>query len=219
MNQSWSTKTADSVIARNTPMSHEWHYENGVILQAIERVWQKTGDEKYFQFIKQTLDEFIEPDGNIRTYRLTEFNLDQVNMGKVVLVAWRATQDERYKRAAELLREQMHWQPRTREGGFWHKLIYPYQMWLDGIYMGTAFLADFAAAFNERATFDEVAFQISAIEKHTRDAKTGLLYHAWDESKKQRWANPITGCAPHFWGRAIGWYVMALVDALDHTNR
>ena len=89
-------------------------------------------------------------------------------------------------------------------------------MWLDGIYMGTAFLAGFAGTFNENDAFDQVAFQIVAIEKHARDSKTGLLYHAWDESKKQRWANPETGCSPHFWGRAIGWYMMAIVDTLDY---
>ncbi|HEY6042678.1 MAG TPA: glycoside hydrolase family 88 protein, partial [Anaerolineae bacterium] len=165
-------------------MSHEWHYENGVMLKAIERVWQKSGEAKYFQFIHDTLDQFIEPDGNIRTYRLMEYNLDQINMGKALFPVWRATGDERYKRAAFLLREQLIWQPRTREGGFWHKHIYPYQMWLDGIYMGCAFLAEFAEIFNEPGAFDEVAFQIVTVEKHMRDPKTGLLYHGWDESKK-----------------------------------
>lgn len=228
----WSVRTVDSVIARDAPMSHEWHYENGVLLKAVERVWNKTKDAKYLQFMKETLDEFIEPDGSIRTYRLTEFNLDQINLGKALLPVWRTTLDERYKRAAILLREQLHWQPRTREGGFWHKLIYPYQMWLDGIYMGAAFLAEFAGDFEAKslqapvslgekggAAFDEVAFQISAIEKHTRDPKTGLLFHAWDESKKQPWADPASGCSPHFWGRAIGWYMMAMVDTLDHFPR
>jgi unsaturated rhamnogalacturonyl hydrolase len=89
-------------------------------------------------------------------------------------------------------------------------------MWLDGIYMGCPFYAEFAATFDEPAAFDDIAFQIITIEKHTRDPRTGLLYHAWDESCQQRWANPVTGCSPHFWGRAMGWYVMALVDVLDH---
>ena len=97
-----------------------------------------------------------------------------------------------------------------------HLLIYPYQMWLDGIYMALPFYAEFGKTFGEPAAFDDVAHQIILIEKHTRDAKTGLLYHGWDESKQQRWANRETGCSPHFWGRAVGWYVMAIVDVLDY---
>ncbi len=235
VSQSWSVRAADSVIARNAPMSHEWHYENGVMLKAMEQVWQKTDDPKYFQFIKDTLDQFVEPDGNIRTYRLIEYNLDQINMGKALFPVWRETRDERYKRAAYLLRKQLRRQPRTREGGFWHKHIYPYQMWLDGIYMAEPYYAEFAETFEMQSpvnlplltgegrieigaqqSFDDIAFQILTIEKHAHDPKTGLLYHGWDESKKQRWANPATGCSPHFWGRAIGWYAMAIVDTLDH---
>jgi unsaturated rhamnogalacturonyl hydrolase len=138
---------------------------------------------------------------------------------------YRATGDERYKRAAFLLREQLRGHPRTRERGFWHKKIYPYQMWLDGIYMASPFLAEFAATFPPVSetgegwgggVFDDVAHQIILIEQHTRDPKTGLLYHGWDESRQQRWANPATGCSPHFWGRAMGWYAMAIVDVLDY---
>jgi unsaturated rhamnogalacturonyl hydrolase len=114
------------------------------------------------------------------------------------------------------LREQLKSQPRTNEGGFWHKKIYPYQMWLDGIYMAAPFYAEFGKTFDEPAAFDDVAFQIMVIEKHTRDGKTGLLYHGWDESRKMGWANPETGCSPHFWGRAMGWYAMAIVDVLDY---
>jgi unsaturated rhamnogalacturonyl hydrolase len=106
--------------------------------------------------------------------------------------------------------------PRTREGGFWHKQIYPYQVWLDGIYMCLPFYAHLAVVFDEPGAFDDITTQIIAIEKHTRDPRTGLLYHAWDESHQQPWANSETGCSPHFWGRAIGWYLMAIVDVLDY---
>jgi unsaturated rhamnogalacturonyl hydrolase len=222
MTMPWSVRTADSVIARDAPMSHEWHYENGVMLKAFESVWRKTGDAKYLKIIQKTLDELIDPEGTIHSYRITDYNLDQVNMGKALFAVWGSTKDPRYKQAALLLREQLRWQPRTLEGGMWHKLIYPYQMWLDGIYMGTAFLAEFANTFPAEPStsaaagdWDDVAFQIITIEQHTRDPKTGLLYHAWDESKKQLWANPSTGCSSHFWGRALGWYAMALVDTLD----
>jgi len=123
-----------------------------------------------------------------------------------------------------LLRKQMQTHPRTSESGFWHKKIYSHQMWLDGIYMASPFLAEYAETFNEPALFDDVANQIILMEKHARDEKTGLLYHGWDESRQQRWANPETGQSPNFWGRAMGWYAMALVDVLDflpsdHPNR
>jgi unsaturated rhamnogalacturonyl hydrolase len=104
----------------------------------------------------------------------------------------------------------------TSENGFWHKQIYPYQMWLDGIYMASPFYAEFGKMVGEPAAFDDVARQITLIERHSRDAKTGLLYHGWDESKQQPWADRKTGCSPCFWGRALGWYAMAIVDVLDN---
>jgi len=125
------------------------------------------------------------------------------------------TQDERYAKAIQLLRSQMQTHPRTSEGGFWHKLKYPHQMWLDGIYMAAPFLAQSARIYDEPELLNDVAHQIILMEKHARDATTGLLYHGWDESRQQRWADPVTGTSPNFWGRAMGWYAMALVDVLD----
>jgi unsaturated rhamnogalacturonyl hydrolase len=117
--------------------------------------------------------------------------------------------------AADLLRNQLKNQPRTQEGGFWHKKIYPHQMWLDGLYMGEPFYAEYSKAFDEPQNFDDIANQFIWMEKHARDAKTGLLYHGWDESKEQKWANKTTGTSPNFWDRALGWYVMGLLDVLD----
>ncbi len=211
----WSVRAADAAIRRRAPMSFQWHYENGVLLKALEMVWRKTGDAQYWEYIKATVDQFIAPDGDIRTYSIVDYNFDQINLGKMLFPLYRQTGDERYLRAMTLLREQLRWQPRTTDGGFWHKHIYPYQMWLDGIYMAGPFYAEWAAMRNEPAAFDDVAHQILLIERRTRDPQTGLLYHGWDESKKQRWANPETGCSAHFWGRAIGWYAMAIVDVLD----
>jgi unsaturated rhamnogalacturonyl hydrolase len=162
------------------------------------------------------VDRYVDTSGGIETYSLEEYNIDQINPGKLLFPLYQATGQERYRKAIWLLREQLRKQPRTREGGFWHKQIYPFQMWLDGIYMGSPFYAEFAATFDEPVAFDDVAFQIIAIEKHTRDPRTGLLYHAWDESRQQRWADPVTGCSPNFWSRAVGWYLMAVVDVLDH---
>jgi unsaturated rhamnogalacturonyl hydrolase len=138
-----------------------------------------------------------------------------VNPGKLLFPLYARTGEERYLNAIRIVREQLERQPRNRSSGFWHKKIYPDQMWLDGIYMAAPFLAEYASAFDVPSDFDDLTRQILLIEEHTRDARTGLLYHAWDESRKQPWAEPGTGHSPHFWGRAMGWYVMGLVDVLD----
>jgi unsaturated rhamnogalacturonyl hydrolase len=211
---SWSTRMADSILRRNVPF--KWQYEYGLALQAVAQMGQRTGQTKYSEHINATLDPFVDTAGNIKTYSAEEYNLDLINPGKVLFYLFHTTGDERYRKALFLLREQLRNQPRTREGGFWHKKIYPHQMWLDGIYMASPFYAEFAQTFDEPTGYDDVVKQITLIEKHSRDRKTGLLYHGWDETKQQRWANPATGCSPNFWGRAIGWYAMAIVDVLDY---
>ena len=193
-----------------------WNYEFGVVLKGLEGVWLNTGDGRYFAFIQKGMDSFVNADGTIRTYNLEEYNLDQVNSGKNLLLLYKVTGQEKYKKAATLLREQLKTHPRTSDGGFWHKKIYTNQMWLDGLYMAEPFYAEYAAMFHEDADFDDIAKQFILMETHSRDTETGLLYHGWDESKQQRWANPTTGRSPNIWDRAMGWYAMALVDTLDH---
>ncbi|CAG0968379.1 partial Unsaturated rhamnogalacturonyl hydrolase YteR, partial [Anaerolineae bacterium] len=117
--------------------------------------------------------------------------------------------------AADTLRQQLRDHPRTKEGGFWHKEIYPWQMWLDGLYMAGPFYARYAVMHHDTAALTDVVRQFRFVHAHTKDPRTGLLYHAWDESRSQRWANPTTGQSPNFWSRAMGWYMMALVDVLD----
>lgn len=215
----WSVRMADSTIARFTALQEDWNYQWGLVLCGFEQVWRATGDAKYFAYMQSNIDRFVQADGAIRGYRLEEYNVDRLNAGKVLFPLYAKTGAPKYKTALDLLRRQLDSHPRTKSGGFWHKQIYPYQMWLDGIYMADAFLAQYAHAFDEPQAFDEVAFQITLLEQHTRDEKTGLLYHAWDESKQMPWANPLTGCSAHFWGRAIGWYGMAIVDVLDYMPR
>jgi unsaturated rhamnogalacturonyl hydrolase len=212
----WSVRMVESTLQRYTLHEAIWHYEHGLQVMAIQKAGEVTGNARYTRFVLDWIDNFVQADGRIRTYRLDDYNLDQINAGKLLFGVYERTGDERYRKALDLLRGQLRTQPRTRSNGFWHKKIYPYQMWLDGIYMAGPFLAEYARRFDEPATFEEVAYQIRLIEEHTRDERTGLLYHAWDESKTQRWADPTSGRSPHFWGRAIGWYVMAIVDVLDH---
>lgn len=194
----------------------KWTYDMGVILKGFEGLWMNTGDVKYYNYIQQQMDFFVKDDGTIRTYKPDEYNIDHINNGKLLLLLYRVTLKEKYLKAAKLLRQQLQTHPRTNEGGFWHKKIYPYQMWLDGLYMGAPFYAEYAMLAHEDTAFNDVASQFTWMEKHARDPKTGLLYHAWDESKQMKWADPKTGLSPLFWARAMGWYGTALVDALEY---
>ncbi|MCA1557960.1 MAG: glycoside hydrolase family 88 protein, partial [Acidobacteria bacterium] len=194
----------------------KWTYEQGVLLKGMEAAWLNTGEGRYFSYIQRGMDHFVTEDGTIRAYKPEDYNIDNVLPGRVLLLLYKVTGKEKYRKAAAILREQLKTHPRTSEGGFWHKKIYPSQMWLDGLYMGQPFYAEYAATFNEPTAFDDIAKQFVLMEMRARDAKTGLLYHGWDESRKQRWADSQTGRSPNFWGRAMGWYAMALVDTLDY---
>jgi unsaturated rhamnogalacturonyl hydrolase len=218
----WSIRMAESVIRQNpSPAALDfrpamsWGYVQGLVVYSLQKVWSATGDDRFLDCGRQYADHLIDSTGAVRGIRIEDFNLDNINAGKILFLLYKKTGDEKYRKALFLLRSQFDAQPRTREGGFWHKKIYPHQMWLDGLYMGSPFLAQFAAVFNQPSLFDVAADQFILMEKHGRDPKTGLLYHAWDESRKQKWADSTTGRSPHFWGRGMGWYAMALVDVLD----
>jgi unsaturated rhamnogalacturonyl hydrolase len=195
----------------------QWTYEQGVVLKGIEKVWRRTANGNYFNYIQKNTDLFVRKDGGIRTYKLDDYNLDNINPGRILLMLYNALNDNtRYLKAIQLLKEQLNYQPRTSDSGFWHKNRYPNQMWLDGVYMTEPFYAEYAKRFNTPEAFNDIAKQFILLEKHARDPKTGLYYHGWDESKKEKWANKTTGCSANFWGRSVGWYIMALVDVLDY---
>ena len=193
------------------------------MLSGFESVWRKTGDRRYLDYIKSNVDPLVGPGGVIKGYEPGAYILDDVNMGKVLFALHAEAKDaadkERYRRALFALRAQLTAQPRTADGGFWHKQIYPHQMWADGVYMASPFLAKFAAVFGEPAALDDAVKQVLLAEAHLRDAKTGLLFHGWDESKTERWANRATGLSSQFWGRGDGWYAMAVADVLAEMPR
>ncbi|MBC7913545.1 MAG: glycoside hydrolase family 88 protein [Pyrinomonadaceae bacterium] len=194
----------------------KWTYDQGVILEGISAIWQRTGDGKYFKYIKKSMDHFVQEDGKIRTYDYDSYNIDHVKNGRALLLLYKVTGEEKYLKAVQALREQLSTHPRTAEGGFWHKKIYPHQMWLDGLYMGQPFYAEYSAMAHDWQAFNDIATQFILMEKHSIDLKSGLMYHGYDESREQKWADPATGRSPHFWGRAMGWYSMGLVDALEY---
>ncbi|NCI47366.1 glycoside hydrolase family 88 protein [Sediminibacterium soli] len=194
-----------------------WSYDQGVILKGIQGLWLHTADPKYFNYMQKSMDHFVNDKGEIRTYKQVDYNIDNLLCGEVLLSLYNVTGKEKYYRAATTLREQLKTQPRTNQGSFWHKKIYPYQVWLDGLYMGQPFYTQYAVLFHEDdATFNDIGKQFVWIEQHARDAKTGLLYHGWDESRQQKWADPKTGLSPHIWARAMGWFGNAMADVLEN---
>lgn len=219
----WSDRMALSIIKRNPEVWNidhiplpKWEYKVGLVLKAYERLYEATNNETYYSYIKDFVDTMIDSTGNIHGYDLEKHNIDLINSGKLLFNLYDKTKDEKYLVALKTLRKQLEEQPRTPSGGFWHKRIYPNQMWLDGLYMGEPFYAQYTVKFENGQNIDDIAHQFQLLHDHTFDKNTGLYFHAWDESKQMPWANKVTGCAPNIWLRALGWYAMALVDVLDY---
>lgn len=198
------------------PKPVKWAYDQGVILEGIEAIWKTTKSDVYFKYMQKSMDFFVTKNGDINRYKQADYNIDNVKNGRTLLSLYKVTGQKKYFKAATLLWDQLKKQPRTKEGGFWHKKIYPNQMWLDGLYMGEPFYAEYAALIKADQVYDDIANQFIYMEKNARDRRTGLLYHGWDESKQERWADKKSGVSPNFWGRAMGWYGMALVDVLEY---
>ena len=219
----WSQRAANAAMAR-WPQGHidgpnakpAFKYELGTLLGGIDNVYLNTADARFYNYMKSAVDELVTADGAIPTYKPEENQLDSILMGRQLLRLYGVTQDKRYLTAATLLYDQLQKQSRTPSGGFWHKQRYPNKMWLDGLYMAEPFYAEYASISHQPEKLADVTHQFALVAEHMRDAKTGLLYHGWDESKEQRWADKKTGLSPEIWGRAMGWYMMALVDTLDY---
>ena len=218
----WSERMAQSEMTRfpepwmiEKATKPRWGYTHGLVVKSILETWKEPGNQAYFDYAKIYADSLINADGKIRMNYLS-FNIDNVNPGKALFDLYDQTHDSRYKVAMDTLVKQMSEQPRTSEGGFWHKKIYENQMWLDGIFMASPYLAQYGKEFNDTTLFDEVVNQVTLMAKYSYDANTGLYFHGWDESRKQLWANKETGCSPNIWSRSIGWYAAAVVDILDY---
>lgn len=211
----WSQRLADSEMARSTA-APRWDYAAGLFAWSLLQLNAATRDPRYEIYAEDAIGPLIAPDGTIRGYHMDEYQLDALMPGRAVLALGRITHDDKYNNAAAILRRQLDTQPRTPDGGFWHKQRYTNQMWLDGVYMAEPFYAEYAKLGDPSgASFDDIAKQIELIDEHTYDPRTGLNYHAWDAARVQPWANPVTGCSSNFWARGEGWYAMALVDLLD----
>jgi unsaturated rhamnogalacturonyl hydrolase len=221
--QPWSERAASAAIERwpngrfaPPEAKWAWNYELGTLLKGMDAVWLNTADPRAFNYIKAAVDQFVTPDGAIPTWKVEEYQLDNILLGRQLLLLYGVTQDKRYLTAAKLLDDQLAHQPRTASGGYWHKQRYPNQMWLDGLYMAEPFRAEFAKLAHRPEDFRDIAHQFALLEEHARDKKSGLLYHGWDESRQERWADKQTGLSHEFWARAMGWQMMALVDTLSY---
>lgn len=223
----WSERMALSEIHRfpdptllDFQEKSRWSYTNGLVLQAMAGVYEETGDQKIYDYIYDYANRMINEDGSIETYKLTNYNLDMIKSGDAIFWLQQQNPEPRFKMAMDILHQQLEGQPTTSEGGYWHKKRYPYQMWLDGVFMAEPFHTKYALEYMEdkavEKVLNKIVLQFDLIEKYNRDSETGLYYHGWDESREQRWANKKTGLSQHFWSRGMGWYGMAMVDILDY---
>ncbi|QIH37757.1 glycoside hydrolase family 88 protein [Flavobacterium sp. Sr18] len=219
----WSERMALSIMMQHKEsymiddaITPKWDYVHGLVLTSFDELNKKHPNQKYSAYSKTYVDKLVQEDGTIDTYKLETYNIDMVVAGRLLFDLYATTKEAKYLKALQTLRKQIEEQPRTASGGFWHKKIYPNQMWLDGLYMGEPFYAQFTVTFEDGKNLFDVAKQFELIQKNARDSKTGLFYHGWDESKQMPWANKTTGTSPNFWSRSLGWYAMALVDVLDY---
>jgi unsaturated rhamnogalacturonyl hydrolase len=218
----WSRRMGDSQIKRfgneaNYKAGGKWDYALHVTLLGMLQLSAHTGDPKYADFVEKSTSTWIRPDGTIEGYKLEDYNIDNLAPGRTLIELYQKTREERYKSAAGLLRSQLEKHPRTTQGGFWHKKRYTNQMWLDGLYMGEPFYAKYTQVFGgDGEVWEDIAKQFRLIDEHLYDTKTGLYYHGWDEGKSQSWADKETGRSANFWGRSVGWWVVALVETLEY---
>ncbi|NLZ81922.1 MAG: glycosyl hydrolase family 88 [Clostridiales bacterium] len=191
-----------------------WNYIDGCMILAILETYKTTNDKKYLDFADAFIDYRVKEDGTITGYSVEKYNIDDVNAGKTLFELYDITGKEKYKKAIDLIYTQIQNQPRTAENNFWHKKIYPNQVWLDGLYMGQPFYMEYETRFNNKKNYKDIFGQFFNVVKHMRDPETGLYYHAYDSAKEMFWCDKETGLSENFWIRALGWYSMALLDTL-----
>lgn len=192
-----------------------WNYEDGCVLLGAAQMYEATGGERYVQFLETYLKDLIQEDGTIVNYQVGKNSIDSVNASKILFFMYDRTKEEKYGRAIAFTMEQLQGQPRCECGNFFHKQQYPYQIWLDGLYMAQPFYMAYETRFHSKERYNDILNQFENVRKYLYDEKKGLYYHAYDEKKQQFWCSKQTGCSPNFWLRSMGWYLMALVDVMD----
>ena len=198
----------------------KWGYTPGLELKAFLDVYDTYGGQDIYDYVHLWYDDIVNPDGTIKTYSVEKYNVDLICPGRSLFYFYDKTGEEKYHKAIELIKTQIDGQPRTSEGAFWHKQIYPHQIWLDGVYMAEPFYAEYAKRYmtgaEQAEAYKEIVNEFLTAAKHTYDPATKLYRHAWDESRSMFWCDPQTGQSQHCWGRALGWFCMAIVEVLDY---
>lgn len=214
MAESTPERTAWNIekVRQGAPSS--WNYVDGCMMTALLALSDITGDPRFGAFVESYISAFVAEDGSVRTFRPEKHVLDDINEGRVLFPLWEATGKEKYRLAAENLRRALDAQPRTAEGSWWHKEIYPDQVWLDGVYMAQPFAALFEKTFGQ-GDYSDILRQVETVRLRMRDPATGLYYHGYDASRSAFWCDPETGLSRNFWLRAIGWFSVALADLIE----
>ncbi len=194
---------------------NRWNYIDGCMIAALLRMYEITGIRKYLDFSDGFVSAFVNEDGTVGTYSVDEYNLDNVRPACNLFTLYDLTGKEKYRKAMDTVRSQLDTMPRTNEGNFWHKKIYPYQVWLDGMYMAQPFYVEYEKRFNKMSGCIDSYKQFQNVRRLMRDEETGLYYHGYDESREMYWADKETGCSPNFWLRATGWFMASLVDTAE----
>ncbi|MCP1110369.1 glycoside hydrolase family 88/105 protein [Ohessyouella blattaphilus] len=202
----------EAILEGNSP---KWNYIDGCMAKAILDMYETTKKEEYLRFLDEFIDFYIDEGGTILGYHMEDLNCDNINEGKVLFRLYELTGKTKYKQALDTLYQQITIQPRTESGNFWHKKIYPHQIWLDGLYMVQPFYLTYEAKFNNNKNYKDVFHQFEQVYLLMRDTKTKLLYHGYDETRDCFWSCNESGCSKNFWTRSLGWYTMALVDTLE----
>ncbi|HUV01674.1 MAG TPA: glycoside hydrolase family 88 protein [Bacteroidales bacterium] len=216
----WSVRMANTVIATSDSLIYyvdrkpKWAYDVAFLGMAIDRLGSV--DSRYSKYMEDWVNYFVQADGSVIDYRLEEYNLDRIFPGRNVLTLYRRNPVAKYKIALDNFIEQLKTHPKTNSGGYWHKNIYPWQMWLDGIFMASTYMVQYAKEFNAPEWYDVATSQVKMVYEKTLDQNSGLLMHAWDESRQQKWCDPETGKSHYPWSRATGWFTMAILDILDY---
>jgi len=196
-------------------LKSSWNYIDGCMIKALLDLYHITKEEKYLTFADNFIDYFVQEDGSIKSYDPEECNIDNVNAGKTLFDLYNLTGKEKYRKAIDTVYSQLKIQPRTSTNNFWHKTIYPYQIWLDGLYMAQPFYMQYELTYNEGKNCQDSIQQFLNVRELMRDTRNGLYYHAYDDSRQSFWCDKVTGLSDNFWLRALGWFAMALIDTAE----
>lgn len=219
MNQEKLEIYLDSFYKDDSRMRYDvWNYDDGIILMAAIQLYEVTGKEKLKEFVIQYLDKYVNADGTIKHYNMEDYHLDNIAPGRALVFAYEQTGEERYRKAADLLEQQLIQQPRTKMGNFWHKKIYPNQVWLDGLYMAMPFHMAYDTKYGKKNHYIDIVQQFCNVQEKMFDVEKGLYYHGYDETTEIFWADKRTGCSANFWLRSIAWLMMGLVDTLEEMD-